>query len=55
MELQAFDLYNSAGRKDGDKEWQKEIYRAFELMKNCIFRPHTQWKQARACRRIALT
>jgi hypothetical protein len=49
------DLYNLQWRKDGDKEWQKETYRAFESDEKLVFFAHiVTGSRPRSCRRIAL-
>ena len=49
------DLYNLQWRKEGDKEWQKETYRAFESDEKLVFFAHIHsGSRPRACRRIAL-
>ena len=49
------DLYNLQWRKEGDKEWQKETYRAFEADEKLVFFAHiVSGSRPRSCRRIAL-
>jgi hypothetical protein len=49
------DLYNLEWRKEGDTQWQKETYRAFEADEELVFFAHiVSGSRPRACRRIAL-
>ncbi len=49
------DLYNLQWKKDGDKDWQKETYRAFESDEKLVFFAHiVTGSKPRTCRRIAL-
>lgn len=49
------DLYNLQWRKEGETEWQKETYRAFEADDNLVFFAHIHsGSKPRTCRRIAL-
>jgi hypothetical protein len=49
------DLYNLQWKKEGDKDWQKETYRAFEADEKLIFFAHiVTGSRPRSCRRIAL-
>jgi hypothetical protein len=49
------DLYNLEWRKEGDTQWQKETYRAFESDEKLVFFAHiVTGSRPRACRRIAL-
>jgi hypothetical protein len=49
------DLFNLQWRKEGDKEWQKETYRAFEPDEKLVFFAHMHsGSRPRTCRRIAL-
>ena len=49
------DLYNLQWRKEGETQWQKETYRAFEADENLVFFAHMHsGSRPRTCRRIAL-
>jgi hypothetical protein len=49
------DLYNLQWRKEGETQWQKETYRAFEADEKLVFFAHiVSGSNPRACRRIAL-
>lgn len=49
------DLYNLQWRKEGDSQWQKETYRAFEADEKLVFFAHiVSGSRPRSCRRIAL-
>jgi hypothetical protein len=49
------DLYNLQWKKEGDSQWQKETYRAFEADEQLVFFAHiVTGSKPRACRRIAL-
>ena len=49
------DLYNLQWRKEGETQWQKETYRAFEADEKLVFFAHMHsGSRPRACRRIAL-
>jgi len=49
------DLYNLEWRKEGETQWQKETYRAFEADEKLVFFAHVHsGSRPRACRRIAL-
>jgi hypothetical protein len=49
------DLYNLQWRKEGDTQWQKETYRAFEADEKLVFFAHIHsGSRPRTCRRIAL-
>jgi hypothetical protein len=49
------DMYNLQWRKEGDTNWQKETYRAFEADEKLVFFAHiVTGSKPRACRRIAL-
>jgi hypothetical protein len=49
------DLYNLEWRKEGNTQWQKETYRAFEADEKLVFFAHiVTGSRPRACRRIAL-
>jgi hypothetical protein len=49
------DLYNLQWRKEGDTQWQKETYRAFEADEKLVFFAHiVSGSRPRSCRRIAL-
>ncbi len=49
------DPYNLQWRKEGETQWQKETYRAFEADEKLVFFAHIHsGSRPRACRRIAL-
>jgi hypothetical protein len=49
------DLYNLQWRKEGETQWQKETYRAFEADEELVFFAHiVSGSRPRSCRRIAL-
>jgi hypothetical protein len=49
------DLYNLQWRKEGETQWQKETYRAFEADEELVFFAHiVTGSRPRSCRRIAL-
>ncbi len=49
------DIYNLQWRKEGDPQWQKETYRAFEADEKLVFFAHIHsGSRPRTCRRIAL-
>jgi len=49
------DMYNLQWRKEGDSQWQKETYRAFEADEKLVFFAHIHsGSRPRTCRRIAL-
>jgi hypothetical protein len=49
------DLYNLQWRKEGETQWQKETYRAFEADEKLVFFAHIHsGSRPRSCRRIAL-
>jgi hypothetical protein len=49
------DLNNLEWRKEGETQWQKETYRAFEADEKLVFFAHiVSGSKPRACRRIAL-
>jgi hypothetical protein len=49
------DLYNLEWRTEGQTQWQKETYRAFEADEKLVFFAHiVTGSRPRACRRIAL-
>lgn len=49
------DLYNLQWRKEGETQWQKETYRAFEADEKLVFFAHMHsGSRPRTCRRIAL-
>ena len=49
------DLYNLEWRKEGETQWQKETYRAFEADEKLVFFAHIHsGSRPRTCRRIAL-
>jgi hypothetical protein len=49
------DLYNLEWKKEGETQWQKETYRAFEADEKLVFFAHMHsGSKPRTCRRIAL-
>jgi hypothetical protein len=49
------DLYNLEVRKEGETQWQKETYRAFEADEKLVFFAHiVTGSKPRTCKRIAL-
>jgi hypothetical protein len=49
------DLYNLECRKEGESQWQKETYRAFEADEKLVFFAHiVTGSKPRTCKRIAL-
>lgn len=54
-DYKVLDLYNLQWRKEGDKQWQKETYRAFESDEKLVFFAHiVTGSKPRTVRRIAL-
>ncbi len=49
------DMYNLQWKKEGENQWQKETYRAFEADEKLVFFAHiVTGSRPRSCRRIAL-